>query len=48
MAVIINVSLDEDSLDKFNLIAKNEFSDRSKLLRKWIYQNYKEEYYNGE
>ena len=41
---VVNFSLNEAYLEKFNRIAKAEFTDRSKLLRKWIDQNYKKEY----
>lgn len=40
----ISISLDEKYNQKFELIAKKEYTDKSKLLRKWIDQNYKEEY----
>ncbi len=48
MSKTINLSIDDESLERFDKIVKNEFSDRSKLLRKWIMQNYKEEYDRNE
>lgn len=41
---LVNILLSEKHYQKFELIAKNEYSDKSKLLRKWIDQNFKEEY----
>ena len=32
----INISIKEDYLEKFDNITKREYSDRSKMLRKWI------------
>lgn len=43
---VVNFSLNETYLEKMNKIAKKEYTDRSKLLRKWIDQNYKEVYDN--
>lgn len=44
MSKIVTISLDEDYNRKLELIAKAEYSDKSKLVRKWIDQNFKEEY----
>ena len=44
MSKVISISLDEEYNKRFEKIAKAEYSDKSKLLRKWIDQNYKEEY----
>lgn len=44
----ISIDLDEDLFKKYELIAKREYSDKSKLLRKWISQNYKDEYSQEE
>ena len=44
MSKIVNFWLEEEYLTKMNQIAKSEYTDRTKLLRKWIDQNYKEEY----
>ena len=38
------ISLDEDYNRRFKLIAKKEYSDQSKLVRKWIDENFKPEY----
>lgn len=42
MSKIISISLDEEYIKKFELIAKKTYSDRSKLVRKWIDQNFME------
>lgn len=44
MSKVISISLDESYDSRFGKIAKAEYTDKSKLLRKWIDQNYKEEY----
>lgn len=44
MSKIIAISLNDEYNKKFALIAKAEYSDKSKLVRKWIDQNYKEDY----
>ena len=44
MGKTITVSLGDDYNRKLELIAENEFSDKSKLIRKWIDENFKEEY----
>ena len=44
MSKTLTVSINDEYLKKFDTIVKNEFSDRSKLLRKWIDENYKPEY----
>ena len=41
MSKIITVSLDEDYLKKFDEIVEKEYSDRSKLIRKWIDEYFK-------
>ena len=41
---LFNVLLSEDYHDKFDKIAKNEHRKKSDLLRKWIDENFKEEY----
>ena len=46
MSVTINISIPKNYLKKFDLIVEHEWSDRSKLIRKWIDQNFKEEYNN--
>lgn len=46
MSKVVNFSLDDEYVSKMDIIAKKEYTDRSKLLRKWIDQNYKEEYRN--
>lgn len=40
----ISITLNETYKKKFDLIVEHEYSDRSKLLRKWIDENFKEEY----
>jgi len=42
MSKIITISIDTESLSKLDELTKLEFSDRSKLFRKWIYEHYKE------
>lgn len=44
MSKSINFSLEEEYVIKMDKIAKAQYSDRTKLLRKWIDLNYKEEY----
>lgn len=44
MSKIITISLDEEYNERFEIIAKHFYSDKSKMLRKWIDENYKEEY----
>ena len=34
--ITIPLSIDNESLEKFNEIVKKEYTDKSKLLRKWI------------
>lgn len=43
MSKIITISLDDEYIRKIDLIANNEYSDRSKLVRKWIDENIKGE-----
>jgi len=38
------ISIEEEYNRKWEIIAKREYSDKSKLLRKWIDQSFKEEY----
>jgi hypothetical protein len=40
--------MNEEYKRRFDLIAINEYSDKSKLVRKWIDNNFKEEYNNTE
>lgn len=42
MSKVIPISLDEDYIKRFDLIAQKEYTDRSKLVRKWIDTYYKE------
>lgn len=44
MSKTLTISINEGYVKKLDLIAENEFSDRSKLIRKWIDENFKEEY----
>lgn len=44
MSKKVTLSLDEENNRRFKLIAENEYSDKSKLLRKWINENFKQEY----
>lgn len=37
MSKIITISIDETSLELLDKIVKKEFTDRSKIIRKWIY-----------
>ena len=46
MSKVISISLDEEYNRRFESIAKKEYTDKSKLIRKWIDMNYKEEYDN--
>ena len=41
-----NISLEPEYNEKWELIAKKFYSDKSKMLRKWIDENFKEEYRN--
>lgn len=43
MSKVVNFSLDDNYVSKMNEIAKREYTDRSKLLRKWIDKFYQEE-----
>jgi len=47
MSKVVGFYLDNEYNRKLELIAKAEYSDKSKLLRKWIDENYKEEYDAG-
>jgi len=38
---IVNFLLTDEYIEKMNEIAKEEYTDRTKLLRKWIDRNYK-------
>lgn len=40
----ITISLNDEYKERLDLIAKNEFTDRSKIIRKWINENFREEY----
>lgn len=40
----ITITINEVYLKKLDLIVDAEYTDRSKLFRKWIDQNFKEEY----
>jgi len=40
------ISLESEYNEKWELIAKKNYSDKSKMLRKWIDENFKEEYRN--
>lgn len=44
MSKTLTISINEEYLKKFNIIVEKEFSDRSKLIRKWIDENFKPEY----
>ena len=48
MSIQINLTLDNLSLKMFDIIVEKEYSDRSKLMRKWIKENFKEEYEEGD
>ncbi len=41
---VVGVLLSEEHLEKFEIIVEKEYSDKSKLVRKWIDENFKEEY----
>lgn len=41
---VIGVLLSDKYIEKFKIIVKREYSDQSKLVRKWIDENFKEEY----
>lgn len=36
MSKIITISIDEDSLNKLDALVKKEYTDRSKIIRKWL------------
>jgi len=40
----VTISLENSYIRKIEIIARNEYSDRSKLIRKWIDENFKKEY----
>lgn len=40
MSKIITISITEESLKLFNEIAEREYTDRSKLVRRWIKEHY--------
>ena len=40
----VTISLENKYIRKIEIIAKMEYTDRSKLIRKWIDANFKEEY----
>lgn len=40
----LTISINNNYVKKLDLIAENEYSDRSKLIRKWIDENFKDEY----
>lgn len=42
MSKKITLSIDEEHNKRFKLIAKKEYTDKSKLLRKWIDEYSKE------
>ena len=44
MSKLVTISLNEEYNRRFGLIAKNEYSDKSKLVRKWIDENFREDY----
>jgi len=41
---LFNVLLNEDHYNKFNKIAKEEHRKKADLIRKWIDENFREEY----
>jgi len=44
----ITISLNDEYKHRLNLIAKNEFTDNSKIIRKWIDENFKPEYEDND
>ena len=44
MSKILNFVLEVEYIERMDKIAKKQYTDRTKLLRKWIDTNYKEEY----
>lgn len=48
MSKVISISLDEEYNQKLELIAKYQYTDKSKLVRKWIDENFKEEYQDAK
>lgn len=44
----LTISINEEYVKKLDIIAENEYSDRSKLIRKWIDENLKKEYEKKE
>ena len=40
MSKIITISIDDEYLEKLDIIVKIHFTDRSKLIRKWIDDEY--------
>lgn len=45
---MVTIYMNEEYKRRFDLIAINEYSDKSKLVRKWIDNNFKEEYNDAE
>jgi len=41
---LFNVQLEKEYVEKFNLISKKEHRKKADLIRKWIDENFKEEY----
>ena len=44
MSKVLNFVLEEEYIERMDKIAKKQYTDRTKLLRKWIDVNFKEEY----
>jgi metal-responsive CopG/Arc/MetJ family transcriptional regulator len=42
MAVIINISITPEHIEKLNSMVKDQYRKRSELIRKWINGNYEE------
>jgi predicted transcriptional regulator len=41
---VVGVLLSDEHREKLEIIAEKEYSDKSKLIRKWIDENFKDEY----
>ena len=44
MRKVINFVIEQEYVERMDKIAKKQYTDRTKLLRKWIDENFKEEY----
>ena len=48
MSKIVNFVLKEEYIERMDKIAKKQYTDRTKLLRKWIDEKHKEVFESNE